>query len=233
MAKFKFQGNEYKYFTASYNDTRHNERAVELGITLGLLDKYKGSRILEIGDVLSNYIAIPHDVVDKYEVRKGVINQDIVDYNPKDLYDLIISISTFEHIGWDSKEGKEPDKILKAIEHARWMLKEAGLMMITMPLGYNSDLEDLLKEKKLPFDKLFCMKRDDYNGWEEIDLDEALKLDYSREPCSIGLFKSPGGTEGSAVVMYVRFLVIGFIYGRPPRKDHKATFVASMGPEAS
>ena len=47
------------------------------------------------------YYKFEHDIVDKYEKKKGIINQDIVDYKPDKKYDLIISISTLEHVGWD------------------------------------------------------------------------------------------------------------------------------------
>jgi len=232
MANFKFQGQEYKYFTGSYNDCRHNERAVEVALAIDLVNKYKSGRILEVGDVLSNYISISHDVVDKYEKRKGVIQQDVVDYSPTENYDLIVSISTFEHVGWDDKEGRDPNKVLQAIDRTRWLLKEAGLMVVTMPLGYNDNLDQTVREHRLPFDKLLCMKRDDYNGWDEIGLDAALEMDTSREPSFTGMMRDSNGNEISLNTVYTRFLLIGYIFGRPPRKQVKAVFTATMDAEA-
>jgi len=101
-------------------------------------------------------------------------------------------------------------------------------MLVTVPLGYNDDLDNLFKEHKVPFDKVSVMKRDDYNGWDEITLDEALEMDYSREPCYTGIVVYKDGTEVSNVTVYTRFLVVGTIYGRPPRKAHKAAFSTSM-----
>lgn len=74
--------------------------------------------MLEVGDVLSHYFPIHHDVVDKYQVAPGVINQDIAEFIPPERYDLILSISTPEDVGWDETP-REPDKLLRAIEHLR------------------------------------------------------------------------------------------------------------------
>jgi len=68
-----------------------------------MVRKYRGKNILEIGNVLSRHIKLEHDILDKYETAKGVINEDIVDFKSEKKYDLIISISTLEHVGWDEK----------------------------------------------------------------------------------------------------------------------------------
>lgn len=70
--------------------------------------------MLEVGNVLSHYFPIHHDIVDKYEVCPGVINQDIADFLPQEKYDLILSISTVEHVGWD-EQPQEPTKLLQVI----------------------------------------------------------------------------------------------------------------------
>ncbi len=44
--------------------------------------------------------------------------KDIVEFVPQDKYDLIISISTLEHVGWDEQPQK-PGKLLQAIDHLR------------------------------------------------------------------------------------------------------------------
>jgi hypothetical protein len=80
-----------------------------------------------VGNVLSHYFSVNHDVVDKYEKAEGVINRDIIDFHPSKEYDLIISISTLEHVGWDEdisdhKILHDPSKILRAIENLRGLL---------------------------------------------------------------------------------------------------------------
>jgi hypothetical protein len=63
--------------------------------------RYKERNILEIGNVLSHYFPVNHDIVDKYEKADGVINQDVVHFYSPKKYDLIVSVSTLEHVGWD------------------------------------------------------------------------------------------------------------------------------------
>ena len=77
---FVFKGYTLNYFHHAYNKTWQNERAVEIPIIWGILTGYQGKRILEVGNVLSHYIPVEHDIVDKYEMAPGVINQDVVDY---------------------------------------------------------------------------------------------------------------------------------------------------------
>ena len=115
---FRFDGREYEYLYHPYNRTWKNERGVEIPIFRELLLKHEGKRVLEVGNVLSHYFPIHHEVIDKYEVSSGVINQDIVEFVPQDKYDLIISISTLEHVGWDEQPQK-PGKLLQAIDHLR------------------------------------------------------------------------------------------------------------------
>jgi len=95
------RGNTYRYFDTFR--TRHGERAVKILIVVEMVRKYRGKNILEIGNVLSRHIKLEHDVLDKYETAKGVINEDIVDFKSEKKYDLIISISTLEHVGLDEK----------------------------------------------------------------------------------------------------------------------------------
>lgn len=108
---FLFQGETYRYFYHKYNKTWKNERAVDIPIIWEIVKKSQKKRILEVGNVLSHYFPANHDIVDKYELAKGVINQDIVDFTACHKYDLIVSISTLEHVGYDEKR-KEPGKIL-------------------------------------------------------------------------------------------------------------------------
>jgi hypothetical protein len=113
-SKFAFNGQNFSYFYHWYNKTWRNERAVEVPIIWNIVKKYKRKRILEVGNVLSHYYPIRHEILDKYEKAPGVINLDVVDFKPAKKYDLIISISTLEHVGWDEKP-KEPKKVYKLL----------------------------------------------------------------------------------------------------------------------
>jgi SAM-dependent methyltransferase len=166
---FTFQGNIYPYFVHHYNETWKNERTVEVPIVRNIVKKYRGKKILEVGNVLSHYFPTSHDILDKYEKSERVINQDVVDYRPSKKYDLIISISTLEHVGFD-EEKKEPGKILRAVENLKNCLAPGGEMVVTLPLGYNPELDKLLKEGKLGFTEYHFMKRVSAdNRWVETE----------------------------------------------------------------
>ena len=98
---FTFQGRELEYFYAHYNVTWCNERCVEVPIGRGYLERFAGREVLEVGNVLYHYSAAGHTVLDKYERGPGILNADIVDHQPDQPPSLILSLSTFEHIGFD------------------------------------------------------------------------------------------------------------------------------------
>jgi hypothetical protein len=185
---FEFQGSNYYYlfppissflpyeFVCSWK----NERAVLIPILWESVKKYRQEkkRILEVGNVLSYIFKIEHDVLDKYEIADGVINQDVVDFKPsKKQYDLIVSIFTLQSVGWDETP-KEPMKVLRAIENLRSLLAPAGQMIVTFPLGYNPELDNLLRTRMLKFDKQYFIKRTTNNQWIEASFDEVKDTKY-------------------------------------------------------
>lgn len=155
---FEFQGRPYECFYHIRGLTHLHERTVEIPIAIELISKFRGRRILEIGNVLSNYTKLEHDIVDKYETAPGVINQDVVDFRPGGRYDLIMSISTLEHVGWD-EQPQIPDKIPTAIEHLKTLLAPLGTLFVTVPLDYNKNLDMLLDEGKIAFTETYFIKR--------------------------------------------------------------------------
>ena len=168
---FKFRGESYQYFLSPYNFTWEHERIVEVPIILKLVKDNQGKKILEIGNVLPHYASFNHEVVDKYEKGRNVINQDIVDFNPQYKYDLIISISTFEHIGFDESP-KDPTRVLAAFRNVTNILAPGGKAVITLPLGYNPELDKILNGGKVSFVEQYYMKRvSRLNSWIEVNRD--------------------------------------------------------------
>jgi SAM-dependent methyltransferase len=178
---FTFEGKTYHYFYHKYNTTWRNERAVEIPIIWKIVKEYYNDqkRILEIGNVLSHYFTVNHTIVDKYEKRQNVINEDVINFQSPKKYDLIISISTLEHIGWDMGETRNPIKILQAIENCRNCLSPSGKMVVTLPLGYNPILDKLLKNGKIKFSKQYYLKRiSQDNKWKETEWNECHNEKY-------------------------------------------------------
>lgn len=185
---FKLSSKTYNYFIHPYNYTWRNERIVEIPIFKEIILENKGKKILEIGNVLSHYINIDHDVLDKYEMASGVINKDIISFKSKKKYDLIISISTLEHIGWDEQE-KDPKKILRAINNLRKHLQDLGEIIFSLPIGYNPIIDSYIKTKTIKLSQKYLLKRiSKKNEWVESDWREIEKIKYgSPFPYSNGL----------------------------------------------
>jgi len=184
---FKFRGKKYKYFYHRYNKTWKNERMVEIPIVWDMVKKNIGKGILEIGNVLSHYFSFDHEIVDKYEKVEGVINQDVVNFKSTKKYDLIVSISTLEHVGW-KETPKDPTKILRAIKNLKNILTSNGKIVVTLPLGYNTDMDRLLKSGKLKFTKMYFMKRIFNDEWAEVGWRDIENAKYNDPyPCANGL----------------------------------------------
>jgi hypothetical protein len=176
---FIVNGAVYSLFYHSYNTTWANERAVEVPFVKSIVDSARDKRILEIGNVLSHFYPCDWDVIDKFERQKGVLNEDILTFRPHEKYDLIVSISTFEHIGYDDGSSDSASKIAESWRNVvNSCLSEDGLAVITSPIGYNSDMDDLVFRNAFAFDKIIFLKRGPGRSWEEVERAEAKLSEY-------------------------------------------------------
>ena len=167
---------EVGQFYHIYNRTVASERIVEIPIAKKILDDHIGKEILEVGNVMPHYYKIEHDVLDKYEKARGVINEDVISFNPKKKYDLIMSVSTLEHVGFSYGENKDTDKFLKGVNNLKKSLKPNGLLFATFPLYLTPGIDRLFKANKMPFEEEYFMKRISYlNEWRQISKKESKK----------------------------------------------------------
>ena len=148
--------------------------------------------ILEIGAVLPHYYKINHIVVDKDEVMDGVTNEEILTYTPKEKFDLIVSISTFEHIGFNEysiDEEKYPNKVIEVIKHLKQdCLNDGGTIIITIPIGYNKTFDEHMINGDLDLGERYCLKRTSLTEWVESTFDEVIKTKCSNPyPCANGI----------------------------------------------
>ena len=180
---FSFRGKQFRCFYSQYNMTWAGERMVEIPIGKDLVEKAQG-RVLEVGNVLSHYFPTGYEIVDKFERGPGVLNTDILHFTPDHRYALILSISTFEHIGFDDDTPTSSgDKILEAIAHCRSLLAPEGRLVLTFPTGYNPDLDQLLESGRIGAGRLDCLLRVGRREWVECNISTALKHPYrSRYP---------------------------------------------------
>jgi len=178
-AGFVFQGQNLDLFYHKYNMTWVSERGLEVPIARSFVEKCPPESVLEVGNVLSHYGPVRHDILDKFERGPGVINEDIVSFRPKKSYGLIISISTFEHIGFDDDaEGTSASKIQEAVAACRSMLANDGKLLATIPVGYNPELDELLRANALPTIRETYLKRIERRDWQERPKAEALQCRY-------------------------------------------------------
>ena len=176
---FMLGGTRYRYLWHPYMTTWRSERAVELPIAWSRVRKADPANILELGNVLSNYFPMRHAVVDKYEQTPGVINEEIVDFDPGRRYELIVTISTLEHVGWDEGEPRDPEKVLRAIERLRELLTPDGELLFTVPHGSHTALDGYLSEGRVPLAGRWCLKRVSADGrWSEVSCDQLEDVAY-------------------------------------------------------
>lgn len=179
--QFVFNNKKYDYFCHQHNNAWKNERTVEVPIIWEIITKNQNKKILEVGNVLGHYYQVNHDILDKYEKQSGIINQDITTFKPKVKYDLIISISTLEHIGCD-EEPRQPGKVIAAFNNLKNnCLKKGDIMVITMPWGYNQYLDQLIIHKKIKFNQIYFLKRISYyfNQWQQTSWEEIINCRYN------------------------------------------------------
>jgi len=177
---FTYKGKKYPY-----HPNLNTARAVELPLAAEVMERFKGKRILEVGNVLSNHFeGMTHVVVDKYQ---GPIKEDIVNYTASP-YDLVISISTIEHIGVDEHRyagypiEAEPTKALKALGAMGGLVAREGELFCTWPMSYNLNLDawTLARSRSL-FDDISFMKRvSRSNRWEEAGWEDAYEAKYNQ-----------------------------------------------------
>ena len=177
---FQFQGQPLTCFYHRYNMTWAGERCIEIPIAKSYLDQYPGKRVLEVGNVLSHYFPVSHDILDKFEKGPGIINEDIIGFAPAKKYDLILSISTFEHIGYDDEaEESSSQKIQSAVAACtKKLLAPGGKLVITVPVGYNPELDQLMQSGELDHSSEFYMRRVQRLDWVASTKGEALKCRF-------------------------------------------------------
>lgn len=179
--EFTYQTRRLEYFYHRYNMTWASERCVEVPIALEAIARHRGEHILEVGNVLSHYQPVTHDLVDKYEPGPTGIAQDIAEYVPTEPYGLIISISTFEHIGFDDDAAtSSADKILAALQNCRRMLQPSGELVVTVPIGYNPELDRMISRRELGAERETFLGRRTALEWRECSREEALVCQYRR-----------------------------------------------------
>ena len=170
----------YQYARLRSNAAYSSERVIELPLVMKYVNECapSGGKILEVGNVLNHYYSFPHEVVDKYEKAGNVINKDILDFSPSEKYDLIVSISTLEHVGFD-EEDRDKEKVYKAIEKLKSLVVFKGKIIVTVPLGHNISMDNQIILGIIKPNKMHLMHRVSCeNEWVEESLGKFQTEDF-------------------------------------------------------
>ena len=179
---FAFAGAEHRYAVHPYNFTWMHERAVELPIALAAVRQARagGGRVLEVGHVLGHYGAVGHDVVDKFERAPGVRNVDVLDLDSAERYDLVVSVSTLEHVGIDDAP-VDPRRAVAAARRLHELAAPGGAVLATVPAGYNRALIDAIRSGEARFADVRALVRTGAGlAWSEAPVAQACALPYDR-----------------------------------------------------
>ena len=133
---------------------------MEIPIIGAVLARERGARVLEIRNVLSHYDeSLDHTVVDRYERPscENAFAEDAETLTHGSAYDLMVSISTFEHIGHDEVP-RDEDKIRRTMLHLRGLLSPHGSLIFTAPIGCSAPLDRLVDGGK-GFRERLCLRR--------------------------------------------------------------------------
>ncbi|MBN2038801.1 MAG: hypothetical protein JW864_02095 [Spirochaetes bacterium] len=130
---------------------------------------------------MSYYFSCNHFIIDKFEHSTGVLNVDILDYAPKEKFDLIISIPTIEHVGYDDSVWNErnPENAIKYIKDN--LIAKEGLGVITIPYGYNPYLDSCIKNGRLKEYDICYFKNISNLNWKQCSFNEITDSKYDEK----------------------------------------------------
>lgn len=141
----------FPYFSHPYNDAGTNERTVEVPLGEFFINNF-GYGITEVGAVMGYYGFNCGEVIDSHDTLPGVIKANAVydiDYTNKN----VLSISTVEHFKSNEYSNTNDNDSIVFLEK---IISTTKNYLITWPLGYNSILDDYVKNSKINY---FIMKR--------------------------------------------------------------------------
>ncbi len=155
--QFSLDGRRYDYVDDWHSWTWLNERAVELPIARAAMAAADPARTIEIGNVTSHYFPARHRIVDKYESAPGVENIDLFEISEREAFDLVLCVSTLEHVGWDEPV-RDPVPAVDAVARLMELVAPGGRLLVTIPVGYHPTLANAAIDGTLGFDSVRALR---------------------------------------------------------------------------
>ena len=147
---FKIYNTELDYFYHYYNNTKYNERSVEIPLAFDFLKRFNDKNAIEIGAVVPYYCDnIIHDVYDIADPYEKCIRTDLTKTNFSFENLNVLSISTIEHIG-NGDYGLEIDRNAGII-FLKKIINESKNYLITFPWGFNKSFDNQILDNKINF----------------------------------------------------------------------------------
>jgi cyclopropane fatty-acyl-phospholipid synthase-like methyltransferase len=127
-------------------------------------------------------MATPWPVIDLNEKWPGATNADIMIYQPEQPLDLIVSISTLEHIGYNKWTDTGLYKLSEVMVRLERMLAPGGVFVATVPIGWRPDMDAEIRTEQTGADQVWYMRQTSEveNTWTECTQDEALAQSRGR-----------------------------------------------------
>lgn len=164
---FSFQGRNYHYFDHPHNQTRINERTVEIPIGLDFIDLVGASDLVEVGCVTPYYQKCDHEVIDLTDDHPLSRKIDATEFSF--IGKNVLSISTVEHVGFGDY-GNQKKENNAAIFLCERIMRESKRYFVTWPLGFNKILDEWAFQRK---DGLFLSRQDGNKYlWQQKTLSE-------------------------------------------------------------
>lgn len=181
---FICKGYRFTLFVSNLNcgvrSQKMTERAVELSIANVFLDTVPRDSVIEVGAVTPYYWPYRvKDICDPADPHKLVnIRESVLDISLKNR--VVLSISTFEHIG-TSDYGLEKNVNINKMAFEK-VFSEADRFLITVPGGYNADMDKYIldldrREKGVSI--AFMVRGKNGNEWREKPNASLSDLTYS------------------------------------------------------
>ena len=164
------------------------------GSHLGLIDAQQGFNVtaVDLESVHWPYV----------NSRLQFVQGDILKLRlPKEHFDLVINCSTVEHVGLTGRYGvteNRPDGDLEAMARLRELMKQDGLMLLTIPVGRDTvfaPLHRVYGAERLPklleeyvIEKKEYWVKDEQNRWVLVDEKEAFDRQPLRSLYGLGCF---------------------------------------------
>jgi SAM-dependent methyltransferase len=107
-----------------------------------------------------------------------VLNRDVLELDGLGPFDLIVAVSTLEHVGWDERP-RQPAKAVSAAHALLGKLAPGGRLFLTVPAGYNPSFDAALRAGELPLSQTGALRRTGPGAsWSEVEPDEVWSAPY-------------------------------------------------------